>query len=104
MLSFCMKAAYTKPPKVVTLVFGQFLTTSTVSHLSFVHVQWWQAFTTLPMVQAGEFVALESFFALVADAGGRGALARRVKDEGDAFPDLLMRDRRRGFFFRDASR
>src|SRR5438477_121214 len=37
---------------------------STVLHLSFVHVPWWQAFTTLPVVQAREFVALESFVAI----------------------------------------
>ena len=41
------------------------LSTSTVLDLSFVYVQWRQAFRLFPMIEAGERVASQAFFAFV---------------------------------------
>jgi hypothetical protein len=41
------------------------LTSSTVSELSFVYVQWSQAVTLFPMIEACKFVALQTPFAFM---------------------------------------
>ena len=50
------------------------LLNSTVLDLSFVYVQWCQAFTLSPMIEASKLVASEPPLSFVLDAGGNTAL------------------------------
>ena len=74
-------------------------TISTVLDLPFAQVQWGQAVTLFPMVEASEFVAGETFFSFAPDAGGSIASTPALEDATDAFSDLLNRDCWCPFFF-----
>ena len=72
--------------------------TSTVSDLSFVDVEWRQHVAFFVVVVTGEFVTLQASLAVVLDAGGCGAAALAVEDLGDARAELWQRDCRGPFF------
>ena len=52
-----------------------------------------------PVMKSSEFAALQTLFAFAGDACGESALAVAVKDQRDAFADLLRGQRRCPFFF-----
>src|SRR5713101_8894078 len=77
------------------------LSTSTVSELPFVYVQWSQAVMLFPVIEACKFIALQTPFTFMQQARRGPALTRIVKDQRDAFANLGQRHRRRPFFSPD---
>jgi len=68
------------------------LSTSTVSprnlELSFMYVQWSQSLTLLPMIEAGEFIALQALLAFGHHLRHRVALKRLAQEHCNALANL----------------
>ena len=68
------------------------MTTSTVSprnlELSFMYVPWSQSLTLLPMIEAGEFIALQALLAFGHHLRHRVALKRLAQEHCNALANL----------------